>query len=409
MKMPCVTMDVKSIRGDFPIFSSEERDLIYFDNACQTFRPRQVMKAMNEYYEMFPACGGRSVHRLATRVSIKLDEAREKVARFIGCDDPNCIIFTRGCTESLNMVAKGRLLKDGDHVLTTDMEHNSNHVPWVQVAKYQDIRHRIVTTPPSGMFDMNRFREALDGVALVSMVHTNNVTGTTIPAMEIIREAHDRGALVCLDGAQSTPHQRIDVKELDVDMFAFSAHKMLGPSGMGVLYAKMDILERMEPLIGGGGGVGLTTYDKVEFLPPPERFESGLMNYSGIIGTGAAVDYLTAVGMDEIQEHERRLNDVVTRGLRDLPGISILPPSDPSLRSGIFSFNLQGMSSHDIAMIIDEMAKVLIRSGMHCVHPYFVSRGIDGCARASFYLYNTEEEARRFVEAVKELSSVFSS
>ncbi|KQM11291.1 selenocysteine lyase [Methanomassiliicoccales archaeon RumEn M1] len=402
-------MDVKSIRGDFPIFSSEERDLIYFDNACQTFRPRQVMKAMNEYYEMFPACGGRSVHRLATRVSIKLDEAREKVARFIGCDDPNCIIFTRGCTESLNMVAKGRLLKDGDHVLTTDMEHNSNHVPWVQVAKYQDIRHRIVTTPPSGMFDMNRFREALDGVALVSMVHTNNVTGTTIPAMEIIREAHDRGALVCLDGAQSTPHQRIDVKELDVDMFAFSAHKMLGPSGMGVLYAKMDILERMEPLIGGGGGVGLTTYDKVEFLPPPERFESGLMNYSGIIGTGAAVDYLTAVGMDEIQEHERRLNDVVTRGLRDLPGISILPPSDPSLRSGIFSFNLQGMSSHDIAMIIDEMAKVLIRSGMHCVHPYFVSRGIDGCARASFYLYNTEEEARRFVEAVKELSSVFSS
>jgi len=402
-------MDVKSIRGDFPIFSSEERDLIYFDNACQTFRPRQVMKAMNEYYEMFPACGGRSVHRLATRVSIKLDEAREKVARFIGCDDPNCIIFTRGCTESLNMVAKGRLLKDGDHVLTTDMEHNSNHVPWVQVAKYQDIRHRIVTTPPSGMFDMNRFREALDGVALVSMVHTNNVTGTTIPAMEIIREAHDRGALVCLDGAQSTPHQRIDVKELDVDMFAFSAHKMLGPSGMGVLYAKMDILERMEPLIGGGGGVGLTTYDKVEFLPPPERFESGLMNYSGIIGTGAAVDYLTAVGMDEIQEHERRLNDVVTRGLRDLPGISILSPSDPSLRSGIFSFNLQGMSSHDIAMIIDEMAKVLIRSGMHCVHPYFVSRGIDGCARASFYLYNTEEEARRFVEAVKELSSVFSS
>lgn len=199
------------------------------------------------------------------------------------------------------------------------------------------------------------------------------------------------------------------MKELDVDMFAFSAHKMLGPSGMGVLYAKMDILERMEPLIGGGGGVGLTTYDKVEFLPPPERFESGLMNYSGIIGTGAAVDYLTAVGMDEIQEHERRLNDVVTRGLRDLPGISILPPSDPSLRSGIFSFNLQGMSSHDIAMIIDEMAKVLIRSGMHCVHPYFVSRGIDGCARASFYLYNTEEEARRFVEAVKELSSVFSS
>lgn len=402
-------MDVSSIRSDFPIYSSEERDLVYFDNACQTFRPRQVIEAMNEYYELYPACGGRSVHRLATRVSIKLDEAREKVARFIGCDDPNCIIFTRGCTESLNMVAKGRLLKDGDHVLTTDMEHNSNHVPWVQVAMHQDIRHRIVGTPPSGIFDMDRFRDALDDVALVSMVHTNNVTGTTIPAGEIVKEAHDRGALVCLDGAQSTPHQRIDVKELDVDMFAFSSHKMLGPSGMGILYAKMDVLERMEPLIGGGGGVGLTTYDRVEFLPPPERFESGLMNYSGVIGTAAAVDYLTRVGMEEVQEHERRLNDIVTRGLKDLPGISILPPADPALRSGIFSFNLQGMTSHDIAMIIDEMAKVLIRSGMHCVHPYFVSRGIDGCARASFYLYNTEEEAHRFVEAVKELSSVFSS
>lgn len=402
-------MDVGSIRSDFPIFSSEEGDLIYFDNACQTFRPRQVMEAMNEYYEMYPACGGRSVHRLATRVSIKLDEVREKVARFIGCDDPNCIVFTRGCTESLNMVAKGQLLKDGDYVLTTDMEHNSNHVPWVQAAKHQDIRHRIVSTPPSGIFDMDRFRDALENVALVSMVHTNNVTGTSIPAEEIVKEAHERGAMVCLDGAQSTPHRKIDVKELDVDMFAFSSHKMLGPSGMGILYAKMDILERMEPLIGGGGGVGLTTYDEVEFLPPPEKFESGLMNYSGIIGTGAAIDYLSAVGMDEVQEHERRLNDMVTMGLKDLPGISILPPDDPALRSGIFSFNLSGMTSHDIAMIVDEMSKVLIRSGMHCVHPYFVSRGIDGCARASFYLYNTEEEVRRFVEAMKELSFIFSA
>lgn len=402
-------MDVEAIRRDFPLYSSEDRDIIYLDNACQTLRPRQVMDAMNEYYEMYPACGGRSVHRLATQVSIKVDEAREKVARFIGCEDPSSIIFTRGCTEALNMVAKGHLLKDGDIVLTTDMEHNSNHVPWFQVAKHQDIRHRIVETGPSGIFDLERFRDALDGAALVSMVHTNNVTGTTIPAREVVKEAHDRGALVCLDGAQSTPHQRIDVKGLDVDMFAFSSHKMLGPSGMGVLYAKPEVLEIMEPLIGGGGGVGLTTYDRVEFLPPPDRFESGLMNYSGILGTGAAVDYLTQIGMEEVQEHEQRLNGIATGGLRDLPGISILPPTDPSLRSGIFSFNLQGMTSHDVAMIIDEMAKVLIRSGMHCVHPFFVSRRIDGCARASFYLYNTEEETKRFVEAVEELSSVFSS
>lgn len=402
-------MDVEKVRGDFPLYGSEERDLVYLDNACQTLRPRQVMDAMQAYYELYPACGGRSVHRLATRVSIMVDEAREKVAAFLGCDDPSCIVFTKSCTEALNLVAKGRLLGRGDAVLTTDMEHNSNHVPWLQMAG-EGVRHRYVATPPSGLFDPERFREALArDVRLVSMVHTNNVTGTTVPAEEIIAEAHDRGALVLLDGAQSVPHRPIDVRRLDVDMFAFSAHKMLGPSGMGVLYAKREVLERLEPLIGGGGGVGLTSYEEVEFLPPPEKFESGLQNYSGIAGTAAAVEYLTALGMEAVEEHESRLNRLVTEGLRDLPGISILPPVDPGPRSGIFSFNLRGMTSHDVAMIIDEMAKVLIRSGMHCVHPFFLSRKIDGCARASFYIYNSEAEAHRFVSAVEELAAAFSS
>jgi len=402
-------MDVDRLREDFPLYASEERDVIYLDNACQTLRPRQVMEAMNEYYEQYPACGGRSVHRLATRVSIMVDEAREKVASFIGCDDPTCIVFTKSCTEALNLVAKGGLLGRGDAVLTTDMEHNSNHVPWLQTAR-EGVRHRFVPTPPSGLFDLQRFRDALTpDVKMVSMVHTNNVTGTSVPAEEIVAEAHDRGALVMLDGAQSAPHRPIDVKRLDVDAFAFSAHKMLGPAGMGVLYAKREVLERLEPLVGGGGGVGLTSYDRVEFLPPPEKFESGLQNYSGIAGTAAAVDYLSAVGMEAVEEHEAKLNRIVTEGLRDLPGISILPPLDPGPRSGIFSFNLRGMTSHDVAMIIDEMAKVLIRSGMHCAHPFFLSRKIDGCARASFYLYNTEDEARRFVAAVEELAAAFST
>lgn len=403
-------MDVDKIRNDFPLYSSDERDIIYMDNACQTLRPRQVIDAMQEYYECYPACGGRSVHRLATRVSIMIDEVREKVAAFIGCDDPSCIIFTKNSTEALNMVAKGRLLKRGDAVLTTDMEHNSNHVPWLQMEKWEGIRRRFVPTPPSGLFDMERFRKELKGdVKMVSMAHTNNVTGTTIPAEEIIEEAHEKGALVLLDGAQSTPHRRIDVKRLDVDVLTFSAHKMLGPSGIGILYAKREVLEKMEPLIVGGGGVGLARYDQVELLPPPEKFESGLLNYSGIAGTGAAIDYLERVGMDEVEEHEGKLNRIITEGLRDLPGISILPPFDPMLRSSIFSFNLRGMTSHDIAMIIDEMAKVLIRSGMHCMHPYFLSRGIDGCARASFYLYNSEAEAIRFVQAVKDLAEAFSA
>ena len=403
-------MDPRRLRDDFPIYQSEEKDVIYLDNACQTFRPRQVIEAMNEYYELYPACGGRSVHRLATQVSIKVDEAREKMARFIGCSDPSCIVFTKNCTEALNMVAKGYPFTKGDVVLTTDMEHNSNHVPWLQMAKHCGIQHRYVRTPASGLFDIGAFRtELAKGVKMVSMVHTNNVTGTTIPAEEVIAETHERGAVVLLDAAQSAPHRAIDVEGMDVDILTLSAHKMLGPAGMGVLYAKKDILEKIEPLIGGGGGVGLTDYEHVEFLPPPERLESGLLNYSGAIGTGAAVDYLTAIGMEEVEEHERRLNAIVTEGLGAMEEISVLPPRDPRLRSGIFSFNVRGMTSHDVAMILDEMAKVLIRSGMHCVHPYFLSRKIDGCARASFYVYNTEEEARRLVDVVREMVSTFSS
>ena len=403
-------MDVDRLRQDFPLYSSEDRDLIYLDSACQSLRPRQVVEAMNEYYLEYPACGGRSVHRLATRVSIKVEESREKVAAFIGCSDPSCIVFTKNCTEALNLVAKGYPFHKGDAVLTTDMEHNSNHVPWLQMVDEKGIRHSCVKTPPSGLFDIETYRAALaPDVKMVSMVHTNNVTGATIPAREIAREAHDRNAMFMLDGAQSAPHRPIDVEALDVDAFTFSAHKMLGPSGVGVLYAKKTLLERLRPLIAGGGSVGTTDYDKVQFLPPPERFEGGLLNYSGVIGTGAAVDYLSKVGMEEISAHETRLNSIATAGLGDLPSVSILGPPGPELREGLLPFNIRGMTSHDVAMIIDEMAKVQVRSGMHCMHPYFLSRKIDGCARASFYLYNTEEECKRFVEAVKLVASTFST
>ncbi|MDW5563486.1 MAG: cysteine desulfurase [Methanomassiliicoccus sp.] len=403
-------MDVERLRQDFPIYSSAEKDIIYLDNACQAMRPRQVIDAMNEYYLEYPACGGRSVHRLATRVSVKVEEAREKVAAFIGCSDPSCVIFTKNCTESLNIVAKGYRFPKGAAVLTTDMEHNSNHVPWLQRRAEGRIKHRMVPTPPSGLFDMEAFKAALTAdVAMVSMAHTNNVTGTTLPVKEIIRMAHDRKAVVMLDGAQSAPHRKINVEDLDVDMFAFSAHKMLGPSGVGVLYAKKELLGKIEPLLGGGGSVGTTDYEGVEFLPPPERFEAGLLNYSGVIGTGAAVDYLSAIGMDEVAEHEKGLNRMMTKGVKDLDALTILGPRDAALRDGIFPFNIRGMTSHDVAMIIDEIAKVQIRSGMHCMHPFFRSRGIDGCARASFYIYNNEQECRKVIDALHHIVETFSS
>jgi cysteine desulfurase/selenocysteine lyase len=402
-------MDVERVRMDFPIYSGENKDYIYLDNACQTLRPTSVVEAMARYYLEYPACGGRSVHRLATQVSIEVDEAREKVASFLGTKRPEEIAFTKNCTEALNLVSKGCKLKKGDVVVTTDFEHNSNHVPWLQMQQSKGIRRRFVLTPPSGLFDVEAFKKAMSpDVKMVSMVHCNNITGAGIPAREIVEISHDYGALVMLDGAQAAPHRKVDVSYLDVDFYAISMHKMLGPSGMGVLFGKMEHLKELEPLVAGGGGVSLTTQERAELLPPPERFEAGLQNYAGIIGTGAAIDYLTQLGMQEIGDHESKLNERATSLLQDIPYVSILAPSEAKNRGSILSFNVKGMSSHDVAMILDEIGKVMIRSGMHCVHPYFLARQLEGCARASFYIYNSLEEVERFAAKVMEVASKFS-
>jgi len=402
-------MDARRVREDFPLYSSEEKDTIYLDSACQTLRPRHVIEAMDEYYYQYPACGGRSVHRLATQVSIKIDDAREKIAKFLGASRPEEIIFTKNCTEALNLVAKGLPLKRNDVVITTDIEHNSNHVPWIQVQKEKGIGRRFVVTPKSGLFDLEEFKRKISSdVKVVSIVHINNVTGTTSPIEEIAEIAHDKGAIVVVDGAQAAPHQEINLEILGADFYAISMHKMLGPSGMGVLYGKMELLKDLEPLVSGGGGVRLTDFDHAELLSPPDRFEAGLANYAGIIGSGAAVDYLTNIGMDEVREHDLALNERATSIMKDIEGLSIIHPLEARHRSSILPFNIKGMSSHDVAMIVDEIGKIMIRSGMHCVHPFFTSRKIDGCARASFYIYNTLEECDRFAEVVGEVASKFS-
>jgi len=402
-------MDVERVRRDFPLYTGASKDYIYLDNACQTLRPTSVIEAMARYYLEYPACGGRSVHRLATQVSIEVDEAREKVASFLGAERPEEIAFTKNCTEALNLVAKGRKLLKGDTVVTTDFEHNSNHVPWLQMQESRGIKRRFVLTPPSGTFDIEAFKKVMSHeVKMVSMVHTNNITGAGIPAKEVVEISHDYGALVMLDGAQAAPHQEVDVSHLDVDFYAISVHKMLGPSGMGVLFGKMEHLRTLEPLVSGGGGVSLTTQERAELLPPPERFEAGLQNYAGIIGTGAAIDYLSRLGMQEIRGHEAMLNERATSLLRATPNVSIMAPAEAKHRGSILSFNIKGMSSHDVAMILDEIGKVMIRSGMHCVHPYFLARQLEGCARASFYVYNSMEEVERFGEKVSEVASKFS-
>ncbi|MCL2712910.1 MAG: aminotransferase class V-fold PLP-dependent enzyme, partial [Methanomassiliicoccaceae archaeon] len=324
-------MDVSKIRKDFPTFRTDNG--IYLDSACQTLRPYQVIDAITSYYTEFPSCGGRSVHSMATKVSMSVDASRETAASFFGCKDPHNFIFTKNCTEGMNIVSQGFGLKKGDSVLTTDMEHNSNHVQWVQMAKDIGIKRKIVRTSKDGEFDIEEFKKMITkDVKLVSMVHTSNVTGTSVPVKEITEIAHDRGAAVLIDGAQAAPHMPVDLNKLDVDFYSMSMHKMLGPSGVGILYGKEERLKRLKPLIFGGGTVGLATYDSVKLTAHPEKFEAGLMDYAGIVGTAAALNYLSKIGMKNVEKHDLRLQKLMDRELSDISSLSIVGPNDPSKR-----------------------------------------------------------------------------
>ncbi|HIJ16939.1 MAG TPA: cysteine desulfurase [Thermoplasmata archaeon] len=403
-------MDVGRIRRDFPVLGKkiEGKPPIYFDNACQTLRPRQVIEAVSEYYESFPACAGRSVHKLATEVSLRCDDVRAKAAAFFGADDPSEIAFMKNTTEGLNTVIMGLPWRKGDEVVTTDYEHNSVHVPVLRARDSFQLKHRTIKSGDDVTFDLSAFEEGMSRkVRLVAVCLTSNVTGCTIPAKEVVDIAHSYGAKVLLDAAQAAPSMGIDVRRLGVDFLAASAHKMLGPSGVGLFYARSGSVGDLPPVMCGGHGVVDTTYDSYKLLPPPERFETGLQNYSGIIGTGAALDYLSSIGMDEVRDHEIALNSRITRALRGVDGVELLGPSDPNLRSGIFSFNVRGLSPHDVAMILDNSRNIMMRSGMHCCHPLFHALGIEGCARASVYIYNTPQEADLFSESVEGLAEGF--
>ena len=404
-------MDISRIRQDFPLLSSEPEanPLVYFDSACQSLRPTRVLEAMNEYYGAFPSCAGRSVHRLATEVSIRCDDARSKVARFFGAGNANEIAFLKNATEGLNTVILGYGFEPGDEVVTTDYEHNSLQVPVFKVCGSKGVKHIPVPSSDDATFDIEAFHERMSKrVKLVAMCLTSNVHGYTLPARDVVDIAHSYGARVLFDAAQAAPSMPLDLGALEVDYLAASAHKMLGPSGVGILYVNEGAVADIEPIMYGGHGVAEVRDGRFTLLPPPERFETGLQNYSGILGTGAAVDYLNSVGMDEIRSHEAGLNRRMTRGLMQTPGIAIMKPLDPNMRGGIFSFNIDGMTPHDIAMILDNSKNIMIRSGMHCCHSYFDEIAVDGCARASVYIYNSYDEVDFFIEAVRDLSAGFS-
>lgn len=400
-------MDVDRIRKDFPILEKEMdgKPLIYLDTACQSLRPIPVIKAMESYYEEYPACAGRSVHKLATKVSIEVDEARERIARFINARRVDEICFTRNCTEALNTVIFGVGLKRGETVLATDKEHNSLHVPLLVLKDSMGIKYGYVPARQDETFDLEKFKMMMSKQRprLVAMCHTNNINGTTIPAKEICEIAHDHRATVLLDGAQFVPYGGVDIQEMDADFYAFSSHKMCGPAGTGVLTGKYELLSKLRPLTYGGHGVSGSTRNEAVLLPPPEKFEAGLQNYPGMIGSGAAAEYLENISSEEIRDHVKKLNSEATRMLAESDSIKIIEPREAGLRKGILSFNIKGRNPHDIAMVLDHSENIMIRSGMHCVHSWFNDRHIDGSARASFYIYNTIDEAMAFADAVLNL------
>jgi len=431
------------VRKDFPSLKNLQNGNppVYFDNACNTLVPGRVIEAFTEYYNDFPACGeGRSRHWFAQEVTDRIDGnsdrgmkgSRHIIKDFIHADSHKEIIFTLNSSHGVNIVALGTQFKPGDVVLHTDKEHNSNLIPWLRLRKKGIIKTIPIDTTEDGEIDLDMFEDTLKNnrVRLVSMGYTSNLTGYTIPAKEIIGLAHRYGAKVLLDGAQTVPHQAVDVKELDVDFLVFSLHKMCGPRGVGVLYGKAEylgkeVLEENEtedvvlPTMLGGDTIIDTTYEEYNLLMPPERFEVGLQDYPGQIAASAAVGYLLEVGMHNIREQEKLLNTYLSEKLLerygDLGWFNILGPSDPSKRSGILSFEIKRPNANGIAEELSEKRNVMIRDGQFCVHSYLnkvFGQGWSGpqlpanqrmMYRASFYFYNTIEECDIFLETLEEV------
>jgi len=396
-------LNVQTLRNDFPIYEKEikGKPIIYMDSACVTLRPVQVIDAISRYYKEFPACAGRSMHSLGKRVTEEVHDARRTVKEFIGAKRTNEIIFTKNTTEGINLIANSLNIRKGDIVLTSDKEHNSGLLPF-QLLKRKGIEHNVFS-----FGDLNDFNNKLNkNVKLVSIVHTSNLDGTSNPIKEMIKLAHDNNSLVLVDGAQSVQHKKVNVRKLDADFLAFSGHKMLGPSGTGVLYGKLDLLEELNPMFIGGDTVKNSTYDSYEAEEIPERFEPGLQNYAGIIGLAEAVRYLTKAGIRNVESHIIGLNKIIADELCDL-GIEILGEKKAEKRSGIISFNIEGIDSHEIAGILNESRNVMIRSGMHCVHSWFNAHNLRGSARISLYLYNTKEECNIVMDEIKKICEIF--
>ena len=405
--------DITRIRRDFPILRREVAPgvpLIYLDNAATSQKPVQVIAELTRFYRDHNANIHRGVHTLSVESTELYEDARGKIARFIGANDQREIIFTRNTTESINLVAHGwgrKFLQPGDEVVVSEIEHHSNIVPWQMLRDERGIVLKYIPMLPDGTLDLDAARRIIGPkTKLLSITAMSNALGTIVPLQELIPLAKAQGALVLIDGAQSVPHMAVDVQALGADFLAFSGHKMLGPTGIGVLWGRLPLLESMHPFMGGGDMILSVSMERSTWADVPAKFEAGTPNIADAIGLGAAVDYLSALGMDEVRRHEIEITDYALRRLADVPGVSIFGPMDPQLRGGVVSFELEDIHPHDIGQVLDTKG-VAIRTGHHCAQPVMAALNIPATARASFYIYNTTAEVDALASAIEAASEFF--
>lgn len=407
------TTDFTKVRGDFPITQREVHPgvrLVYLDSTASSQKPIAVIEAMDHFYRTNNANIHRGVHTLAEESTALYESARERIATFIGAKMPEEVIYTRNATESMNLVMYSwgrKFLNPGDLVLLTEMEHHSNIVPWQMLAAERGVVLKYIPITADYLFDMDAYRALLEqGPKLVAFTQMSNVLGTITPAKEIVRLAHQAGALTMIDGAQSVPHFGVDVQDLDVDFMAFSAHKMVGPTGIGALYGKQALLEAIPPFMGGGDMIKKVTFAGFQSNDIPHKFEAGTPAIAEAVGFGAAVDYLSGVGMDAIAAHERQLTTYAAERLQEVPGLKVYGPA-PEYKGGVMSFTMEGLHPHDVAALLDRDG-IAVRAGHHCAMPLHQKLNLPATTRASFYLYNTTAEVDLLIAGLHKVQKMFS-
>jgi cysteine desulfurase/selenocysteine lyase len=415
-------LDSDAVRADFPILGRAVRGgnpLIYLDSGATSQKPRQVLDAERDFYTVHNSAAHRGAHLLGEEATDAYEGARVRVAEFIGAD-PGEIIFTKSATEALNLVAYAMSnaatagpeaerfrVGPGDEILVTEMEHHANLVPWQQLCLRTGATLRWFGVTPDGRLDLSNAGELIsDRTRVVAVTHQSNVTGTVPPVAEIARLAHARGALVVVDAAQSVPHQPVDVAALGADFLAFSAHKMLGPSGIGVLWGRRELLEAMPPYVTGGSMIEVVRMEGSTFLPPPERFEAGVPPAAQAVGLAAACDYLDGIGMARVAAHEESLTEHGLAAVTAIPGVRVLGPLTTENRGGAISFVVDGVHPHDVGQVLDELG-IAVRTGHHCAWPLHRALGVQASTRATFYLYNTHDEVEALADGIRQAQKFF--